>query len=274
MEQDKKLKNLQTILLSMIKEIDKLCREHNITYYLNGGNALGAIRHNGFIPWDDDFDIMMKSSDYRKFISICRKELDPNIWYIQEAWVDWPGCLSKIRLKNTYIEDVGEWEGISQDNRGIYIDIFEIVNAPSSSILKAHQYIAAKMLNAFSLLKKGYNTNSKVKKIVIFCSQILKNKAIFNRVKNSVYKYNKHHTNEVANFFGMSRFHNAFYNTEIFGLPYYHKYEDTKLPLPTDIELYLTQSFGNYMELPPIEKQKPAHAINIEFDSAFLLAQH
>ena len=143
------LRHLQKVLLEMMKQIDMLCKKHNITYYLSGGNTLGAIRHNGFIPWDDDFDIMMTSGEYEKFIEVCRKELDPDIWYVQEAWVDWPGSFSKIRLKNTYFEDIGEWEGIPVENRGIYIDIFEIVNAPSSKFSKFFQYC---IINSFLLL--------------------------------------------------------------------------------------------------------------------------
>ena len=259
------LVHLHHVLLRIIDKIDKLCQENNIIYYLNGGNAVGAIRHNGFIPWDDDFDIMMNTANYRKFIDLCRKELDPKIWYVQEAWVDWPGCFTKIRLKDTYFEDVGEWEGISKDNRGIFIDIFEIVNAPSSKFKRRIQYIAAKMLNAHSLLKKGYETNSRIKKIAIYLSKAMNNQVIFNIIKNEVYKYSNKNTDTVANFYGMSRFHNSFYKKNVFEIPYYHTYENLLLPLPTDYHEYLTQAFGDYMQLPPIEKQKPAHSLKVEF---------
>ncbi|MDE6632814.1 MAG: LicD family protein [Muribaculaceae bacterium] len=265
--QNDTLRHLQSVLLQIIVKIDELCLKHNITYYLNGGNALGAIRHNGFIPWDDDFDIMMKSEDYKKFLTICRRELDPKVWYIQEAWVDWPGCFSKIRLKNTYLKDIGEWEGIQYENRGIYIDVFEIINAPSSKILKLSQYVGAKILNSYSLLQKGYITDSFLKKTAIIFSKILNNKFIFQLVKSSVFRYNKKDSKELAHFFGMSRFHNAFYDKEVFDIPYYHQYEDIKLPLPTKYDTYLKQSFGNYMQLPPIDKQKPAHSIEIDFGS-------
>lgn len=265
MDKIETLKHLQSVLLSIIKQLDELCRKHNITYYLSGGNALGAVRHNGFIPWDDDLDIMMKSSDYKKFISVCRKELDPEIWYVQEAWVDWPGCFSKIRLKNTYLEDIGEWEGIPMENRGIYIDVFEIVNSPDSKLLKLLQYIGAKMLNSYSLSQKDYKTDSTVKKLAINCSKILKIPLLFNFVKSSVFRYNKKAPKEYGNFFGMSRWHNAFYCVNDFGKPYYHPYEDYELPLPTNYQEYLTQAFGNYMELPPIDQRHPAHSIKVDF---------
>ena len=248
-----------------MKEIDLLCKKHNITYYLNGGNALGAIRHNGFIPWDDDMDIMMQTKDYRKFIEVCRAELDPNKWYIQEAWKDWPGCFSKIRLKGTYMEDVGEWSGIAKENRGIYIDVFELVNAPSSKFQKLSQYVCAKLLNAYSLRQKGYKTDSLTKKSVIFLSGIMKNQAIFKGIKREVYRYSKNDTRDIANFYGMSRFYNAFYDSSVFKEPVYHKYESIYLPLPTEYEVYLRNAFGDYLKLPPPDKQKPAHSLKIDF---------
>lgn len=264
-QQISELKSLQMILLSMMKVIDKLCKKNNITYYLSGGNALGAIRHDGFIPWDDDFDIMMTTGNYKKFLSVCRQELDPRIWYVQEAWNDWPGCFSKIRLRNTYLDDVGEWEGIPIENRGIFIDVFEIVDAPSFSLLKLTQYYGAKMLNAYSLMKKGYKTSSLPKKLAMSVSRLMNNKTIFNLVKRLVYRYNEKDTKEYGNFFGSSRYNNAFYRKGVFALPYYHLFEDVNLPLPTEYDVYLTQAFGNYMVLPPADKQKPAHAIKVDF---------
>lgn len=262
---DTNLKHLQSVLLLIVRQVDEICRKHNITYYLNGGNAIGAVRHNGFIPWDDDLDIMMTSRDYQKFISVCRKELDPKIWYVQEAWVDWPGCFSKLRLKNTYLEDVGEWDGIPKENRGIFIDIFEIVNAPSSKFLKIVQYLGAKMLNSYALLHKDYKTDSLVKKIAINSSRVMKNKTIFNFVKRLVFRYNDKETKEYGNFFGMSRFHNSFYDKGVFGVPVYHDYEGAQLPLPADYDTYLTQAYGDYMKLPPVEEQKPNHSIQVDF---------
>ena len=265
MYRDSDLKHLQDVLLEVIKQIDELCRKHNITYYLNGGNALGAVRHNGFIPWDDDFDIMMKYEDYTRFIKICRSELNPEEWYIQEAWVDWPGCFSKIRLKHTYLEDIGEWQGINKENRGIYIDVFPIVNAPESSFLRYTQYFAAKLLNSYSLIKKNYETKSLLKKVALGVGRLLKFNMVNNFCKWLVFRYRNKNTASFGNFFGMSRFRNAFYREEVFQKPCYLQYQDTKLPLPTLYDEYLRQSFGDYMQLPPANQQKPAHSLKIDF---------
>ena len=70
------LEHLQKIILGITKYIDTLCKQNGIDYYLLGGSAIGAIRHLGFIPWDDDLDIVMDSSNYNKFVSVCREQLD------------------------------------------------------------------------------------------------------------------------------------------------------------------------------------------------------
>ena len=71
------LRKLQMTELEMIIEVDRICRKHQIQYSLDGGTLLGAIRHNGFIPWDDDADLVMLRDEYEKFYNVCMKELDP-----------------------------------------------------------------------------------------------------------------------------------------------------------------------------------------------------
>ena len=102
------LRHLQNVILSIMKDMDKLCQENGIEYYLLGGSAIGAIRHKGFIPWDDDLDIIMSHDNYDKFIEVCKTKLDTNKYYLQEGGKDWPLCFSKIKLHGTRLE---EYEG-------------------------------------------------------------------------------------------------------------------------------------------------------------------
>lgn len=71
----KDLRRLQMVEFEMLVELDRICRKHKIEYFLSGGTLLGAIRHNGFIPWDDDIDVMMRRDHYNKFIEVQKKEL-------------------------------------------------------------------------------------------------------------------------------------------------------------------------------------------------------
>lgn len=79
---DGKLNDIQQILLGFLLEVDRICKKHNIKYFLGGGSLLGAVRHKGFIPWDDDADVMMLRKDYDRFLSVLPNEL-PNYLFAQ-----------------------------------------------------------------------------------------------------------------------------------------------------------------------------------------------
>ena len=100
------IKTVQKELYKILIEIDRICEKNNIDYFLTGGTCLGAVRHKGFIPWDDDADIGMSRKDYKKFIKTLKKDLSENFTYHcyekdKRYLVTWPAM--KIRIKNTYI---------------------------------------------------------------------------------------------------------------------------------------------------------------------------
>ena len=123
------IRDVQMVLLEMLKDIDCICRKHQITYWLNGGSALGAYRHCGFIPWDDDADIAMMQSDFKRFIEVLKMDL-PKDKYIFQCYythtqynVLIPGM--KIRKCNTYIKEVNTLlKNRCEDSDGIFIDVF------------------------------------------------------------------------------------------------------------------------------------------------------
>lgn len=100
---DKQLKELQQIQLQMLLEVKRICGKYNIRYSLIGGTLLGAIRHKGYIPWDDDADIGMLREDYEKFRRVCKKELDKDKYYFQDDrnTKGYRWGYGKLRRKNT-----------------------------------------------------------------------------------------------------------------------------------------------------------------------------
>jgi lipopolysaccharide cholinephosphotransferase len=99
------LRKLQLVILSIAKDIDELCKRNNIEYHLIAGSAIGAVRHKGFIPWDDDLDIEMTDDNYRRFLQVCHTQLDKDKYYVQEGVKDWPQNFTKIKLLGTKITE-------------------------------------------------------------------------------------------------------------------------------------------------------------------------
>jgi len=151
-----KLRRLQLIQLEMLCDIVKICNNHHIKYFLIGGTLLGAVRHKGFIPWDDDIDIGMFREDYQRFLEVCRASL-PDKYLLQNKESDCriPVSFSKIRKKGTLFFE----EGLSKSDihKGIFIDIFPLDYVKEiSSISTEIFYQCYKILQYFSYFKNGY----------------------------------------------------------------------------------------------------------------------
>ena len=256
-------KRLQQILLKIIKDIDSLCTPNNIKYYLLGGSALGAIRHQGFIPWDDDLDIVMDCENYDKFINICKQSLDPNKYYLQERLSDWPLAFSKVKLKNTRLIEIEGYDD-HKDN-GIYIDVFRFDNVSSNKLVSYWQYFCGKVFLSYTLSQRKYKSASLKKKIFMALSFPLKYKFIREFVLHQTTMYNNKKTAYYGMFYGRGNYRTAVVAREIFGTPIYVPFEDMQLPVPEKCHEYLQQTFGDYMKLPPVEQRQGLHCISVDF---------
>lgn len=258
------LEHLQHILLCMAKDLDTLCQKHGISYYLNGGNAIGAIRHKGFIPWDDDFDIMLTAEHYERFMHVCRKELDPNRYYVQEGGVDWPMMYSKIRLKDTFVKDREEYQGTPEKCAGIWIDVFKLDYVSNCRTIQIWQYVCGKFYNAYTLRKRGYKSAPVIKKTIMALTFILDFPPLRKFVLHQTVRYNNKKTEYIGSFWESTRLKNFILPASVYGTPLYVPYDDTRLPVPEQYNTYLTHLFGNYMILPPENKRK-RHISEIDF---------
>jgi lipopolysaccharide cholinephosphotransferase len=119
------MNELQKKQLEILKEFDRVCRENNLTYFANGGTCIGAIRHNGFIPWDDDVDVMMPREDYEKLLKLQNPWSDSK-YFLQTFRTDKHYVLNFAKLRDsstTYLESL--FYNIRQ-NHGVWIDIFPL----------------------------------------------------------------------------------------------------------------------------------------------------
>ena len=135
---------LHQCLLMIAKEIKRICDKNGIKYFLIGGSLLGAVRHNGFIPWDDDMDFGMLRADYDRFISVCENDLkDEFLLCSINTEENYNRAFAKVRLKGTFFPDQGQANGI---NSGIFVDVFPIDVMPPTVFKQMHQLFYCKQL--------------------------------------------------------------------------------------------------------------------------------
>lgn len=256
---------LQNVILNIMKHIDDFCERHGINYYIIGGTALGAVRHEGFIPWDDDLDIAMTRENYNRFIDLYEKEGNKDDFFLQVGRRDWPLYFSKLRLLGTRFEESGALDEIKEDKRGIFVDIFPLDVASSLCFIRLWQYVCSKLLIAEALSNRHYHTNSLLKKMIIFLSKPVKIPFVQQFLYCQVLRFNKKKTGYIGDFFEITRFKDAAYPIRFWGNPKKIMFEKIALYGPEMIKDYLTLYFGNYMELPPVEKRKCGHNNGIDF---------
>lgn len=130
------LRRMQLLQLELLLEVDRICAKHHISYSVEGGTLLGTVRHQGFIPWDDDVDIAMIRSEYVKFCEVCKTELDTEKYFLQNHDTDpqYRWGYAKVLKNNTSFIRYGQ-EHLNM-RRGVYVEIFPMDGIPESQIQK------------------------------------------------------------------------------------------------------------------------------------------
>ena len=255
------VEELKKIQLNILKHVDKFCQEHHIKYFMCGGSLIGTIRHKGFIPWDDDIDIMMLRDDYERFVSEYSANTE-STYLIHSSSNDdgWFLPFAKIEDTNTILKEHIEKKNII----GINIDVFPIDNVPDNqnlqsamyktwrkwfnihglklmSTVKERTFIKNAILVFFHLVLSLVPYKYLVKKIETNAMQYSNQKTKYCGI--AVWGYGKKEINLKSNF------------EDVIMMPF----EDITVPVPVGYDNYLTSVYGDYMMLPPAEKRTSHH---------------
>ena len=261
------IREQQSALLEMLRDVDRICNKYEIPYMLFSGTSLGAIRDQGFIPWDDDLDIIMLRPAYEQFLDIAPKELDPELYYVQKEFSPhWPMFFSKLRKNNTTCLE----RYIPKDpdmHQGIYIDIFPCDNLSDNQIVRKLQFLASKIVIAKSLNRRGYLTDSFKKKVLILFSHLFPEKPLRHFVELQGASQSK----MVHCFFGgCSKYEKAIFPREWFTQQMNTPFEGEMFPVSLHYHELLTTLYGDYMTpTPESERGKKIHAEFVDLEHSF-----
>lgn len=265
------LEEHQSVLYELLIEFDRVCRKYNIPYILYAGTAIGAVRHNGFIPWDDDADVLMLRKDYERFLEVADGTLNSEYFLQKEYSEHWPVGSSKLRKNNTTCLEK-YYSNDSLSHQGIYIDIFPCDNAYEHPLMRKIQFFASRIVIADSLDKRGYLTNSVLKKIFITLCRCLPMK-IFRKI--AMLK-GKETSRLVHAFFGSTRTDKkSVFEREWITSVENHQFNDSQFLISSYYDKLLTRMYGDYMTLPPEEERKcKVHAILVDTEKNYTEYEH
>ena len=254
---------LQKKLLSIMEWFHCLCEEENLVYFAQGGTALGAVRHNGFIPWDDDLDVGMPREDYEKLYKLSMK-IDKNSRYCIEFpsnKKDYVYPYAKIYDTTTTLVENTRYK----TKRGIYIDVFPIdgIGNTIEEGLKNFKRIDRKrnlMCTQICAIRKGrkFYKNFSILISRCFFGMFLDYKGIISRIECIAKKNDYGKCKYVANIYG-NWHEREIINKEWIGTPILCKFENINIYILENSDAYLTRMYGDYMKLPPIEKRCTHH---------------
>lgn len=254
------LERLKILEIEMFLDFIRICQKYELRYFALGGTCLGTVRHQGFIPWDDDIDIGMPRKDYNRFLEIAQEEL-PSHLFVQnyKTEVDFLLNFSKIRNGNTtFIEKTVAHMDI---NHGIYIDIFPLDGVPKTRTLRKLNELYINCLDlgiAGNYLKNNQSMKIHARIIKFVFQHLYTPYKLHQKINALLEKYDYDKCELVRNYFG------AWGKKEMVPRKYFGKgcmmdFQNIPISVPSLYDKYLTHIYGDYMTLPPIEKRVSHH---------------
>lgn len=255
---------LKQKLLEMAKVFHKFCQENDIKYYMLGGTMLGAIRHKGFIPWDDDIDFGVPRKDYDRMLTLRDKLPDGYTFNVPSDGKHFKYGFCKMYDENTtYVESGLDTLFVG----GVFIDVFPLdeIGDDLQKANKLSKKIHSKKRIISSIYQKGGRTTF-LKSVAARCLQILpESPKWFDMPYNVIKKFKGKSSLYWINVYGAAQPLPA----KCFGEPKLYDFEDTQFYGVEDYDTYLKLSFGDYMQLPPEEERKGHSICYVDYNNPY-----
>lgn len=253
---------LQQAQLEIMDEIHRICVQNNIPYYMIGGTALGAIRHEGFIPWDVDIDIAMYREDYDRFKQVCSRELNDKYRYWD--YLSTPGFIrphALVSMNGTSLSTIYDQFNSRVMDFGIFVDIFSLDNAPDALLEREAHGKAIWRLKLMKEYKMATcHDASKLKKIVKELVRFLMVGVTIDglneKLDREMRKYNDRETAYACTMGGKYSYLTECVPKSFLGTPTLMPFEGRQYFAPEQLDKYLTHIYGDYHKLPPEEARQ------------------
>ena len=273
---EKDLMQLHTMLYQILAEIDRVCKRHDIPYFIQGGSAIGAFYNKGIVPWDDDVDVGMTRENYNRFLEVAPKELGAEYfleWFGTES--NTPFYFAKVKRNNTlFVEHI--WKDMDI-HHGVFVDIFPYDRVPNNKTLeKLHRFSVKFWVNCFmgkqiwlwkhcgkclieNPLPKSWISCAAIR---VVCS-LLSRKAIYNKMCRVMGRYNNCET-EYINIVRMPKDQIRRRYAEN---PVLMEFGGMLIPVPDNVEEYLRHHYPNLRPVLPVEEQVNHAPYKLNFDT-------
>lgn len=263
------IEELHAYALRMLKFMDDVCRENGLTYFLSGGSVIGAVRHQGFIPWDDDADVMLPRADYERFLDVMERraaegrDAPYKVGSVRNR-ADWSFPFARIWDDSTRVV----YHNLNEAPTGIFIDVYPMDGLPDGLRRTKLHYLRVKLLHAclFASIRKRFKPGERfvpLKKLLAVFMRKIGPRRICMRIDRIAAKRPFDSANYVgcavlAHYMARERFPRRAFNRGV-----YMPFEDVQLPVPNDSHAYLSALYGDYMQFPDEAARAVGHQMDV-----------
>ncbi len=249
-----KMKEVWAVQIDMLKELEKVCDKYGLTYYADSGTLIGAVRHKGYIPWDDDIDLVMLRKDYNKLLEVAPKEFK-SPYFLQNCYTDKDYIRGHSQMRNSATTGSIKEDVDKPFNKGIFIDIFPLDNIPDSEFMFKLQIFRLKklwkLLRKYKYRKPG-NSPAKESFISVFSKlfySVVDYRKVFRHYENVCSKYMNKKTRRVSYIEYSRGKEKHLWNTESFSKSHKVPFEFTDINIPDGYDDRLTIEYNDYMTI-------------------------